>query len=106
MSNEYIIKEIKKLKFNKRDIFILVSWQDMVYEKKPVIDEKFGKVVYDNEQNWRHRRHWTVKWKDSWIKITDLTSTSRLWADFYKTKVIPIIRQKTCQNNDIVISRN
>ena len=90
MTNEYNIKAIKKLKFNKRDIFILVSWDDMTYKRKPVIDEKFGTVIYSNRNSWYQTNHWTVKWKDSWIRIT----------------VLPDIQQRSLINDEIIICRS
>jgi len=106
MDNEYTIKSIKKLKFNKKDIFILVAWEDTVHREKPIVNDRLGTVICNNGGSWYPINHWTVKWKDSWIKITDLTSTSTLWADFYKRKVLPIVQEKGLTNDEIIISRS
>jgi len=96
MSHDFEIKKIKKLKFTENDIYIFVEWFDSYYTYKPNV-ASLGVVKR------KKRNEWKVRWEPSWIKLTTLTATSALWANFYKNKVLPFMQNMYDTTHNVVI---
>ena len=95
---EWKIRKIRKLKFNHKNLLILVVWENTkIFSKTKPKLRRGIKLVKQIRKN-----RWDITWTDSWIPVTSLTQSGDAWNEFYKTKIIPFIESEY-DGEDIII---
>ena len=83
----YEISKIQKLKFDKDDIYIKVSWCNTKHKYKPRRTSDIKKLIRINTDNPRRMNKWMVTYNDSWIELTQLTVSGKKWGKFYRNVI-------------------
>jgi len=94
------VRKIKSLKFNKRDIFVLVQWEDSIFSSKPEL--AYPGIVRETTSV-GNVKHWVVRWDDSWIELSQLNDSSKEWNEFYRETVVPELIAIFADSTPIII---
>ena len=89
------INEMLSIKFDGRDIWLHVERKDASSTYEQIIDHRTLCMKHDVIN-----RKWLIKWKPSWIKLTQLSQSGIVWSRFYSTKIYPAIQQINMNNDD------
>lgn len=91
---DYEISSIKQVKFDKDDIYIQVVWSDTKHKYKPRNTPGVKRIQRINTDKPRKVYKWKVTWNDSWIELTQLTTSGKKWGKFYKNIVWKALSNK------------
>ena len=97
----YEITDIQKLKFDNQDIWIKVAWRNTLHKSKPRNNNAIKKIIRIN--NKKRKNKYEVIWNDSWIELTQLTTSGKQWEGFYKNIVWKALCSKKYKINKGVI---
>ena len=98
---EWTITAIKRIKFTSKDIFIYVSWEPTLYNKKQKPKATALKHPATIKRN--GNKGWKIVWHDQWIELTQLTTSGAKWYKFYTEVAWPSISNEYDTNDDIIL---